>query len=173
MRVTGVIGATKTDVSLSTWSDDKLRTKDFPLSKRKGKGYPLTRRYRWQIITFSAAGRQYRLLVAYHTLVPEFVSILGEEVGGDCRILARWEFHASHAGWHVHAVCDDTDRLSAGIIKPAGAKRIPAARSYHRHTKLLNDGCDMEDAVATAIACSLVGIPHQPDMFVKSAVPWS
>lgn len=172
MRVTGVIRAAKANVSLAPWSDDKLKTKDFPLSKKRGKGYPLTRRYRWQTITFAAAGRSYRLLVAYHTLVPEFIAMLAEEVAGDCRILARWEFHGSHVGWHVHSICDDTDKLSVGITKPPGAKRIPTAKSYHRHKKMLNDGRAMDDEIATAIACSLAGIAHQPDMFVIDAMPW-
>ncbi|NMG38982.1 hypothetical protein GRZ55_06990 [Chelativorans sp. ZYF759] len=172
MRVTGVIQSRKSNVSLSEWSDDKLKAKDFSLSRKRGKPFPLTRRWRWQIITFAGQGRSYRLMVAYHTLVPEFIVALGEDVSSDCRILARWEFHASHPGWHVHSVCGDTDGLSVGIVKPLGTKRIPAARSYHRHKKMLNDGHAMSDTVATAIACSLVGIPHQPDMFVMDAMPW-
>lgn len=172
MRVTAVIKSIKTNVSLPPWSDDKLKTKDFPLSKKRGKAYPLTRRYRWQVMSFIAKGRNYRVLVAYHTLVPEFIATLGEEVGGDFRILARWEFHAYHGGWHVHTVCGDTDNLSVGIVKPSGARRIPDARSYHRHMKMLNDGHAMSDAVATAIACSLVGIDLQPDIFVIDAMPW-
>jgi hypothetical protein len=172
MRVTGVIKSEKTNVSFSVWSDDKLRAKDFPLVKKRGRAYPLTRRWRWQIVSFSAQGRNYRVLVAYHTLLPEFISTLGEEVGGDCRVLARWEFHATHGGWHVHSVCGDTDSLSVGIIKPLGMRRIPDGKSYHRHKKMLNDGHVMSDPVATAIACSLVSLAHQPDLFVKDAMLW-
>ncbi|MER8487165.1 hypothetical protein NKI51_02285 [Mesorhizobium australicum] len=173
MRVTGVIRHRKANVAFSLWSDEKLKTKDFPLSKKRGKGYPLTRRWRWQIITFTAQGRNYRVLVAYHALVPEFIVTLGEEVGGDCRVLARWEFHANHGGWHVHTVCGDTDSLSVGIVKPAGTRRIPESRSYHRHMKMLKDGHAMSEEVATAIACSLVGMEHQHDIFAKDAMPWA
>src|SRR6478736_3401056 len=98
MRVAQVIGAAKSDVVFSEWNDDKLKPKDFPLSKKRGKVHPLTRRYRWQVITFRALGRDYRVLVAYHTLVPEFIATVGEEVGGDCRVLVRWEFHGTHDG---------------------------------------------------------------------------
>jgi len=172
MRVAKVVGAAKGDVVLSPWSDDKLKAKDFPLNRKRGKAYPITKRYRWQVITFSALGHNFRVLVAYHTLAPEFITTLAEEVGGDCRVLARWEFHGSHGGWHVHTVCGDTDGLSVGIIKPFGTKRIPDKASYHRHTKMLNDGHGMDDVTASAVACSLVRIGHQPDIFVKSAVPW-
>lgn len=168
-----VVRAPKSKLGFSQWTNEKLRTKDFPLSRKKGKVHPLSRRYRWQIIAFGALGRDFRALVGYHTQVPEFITTLGEDVGFDCRVLARWEFHGSHGGWHVHSTCGDTDGLSPGIVKPAGTMRIPDKASYHRHTKMLNDGYDMEDAIATAIACSLVGIPYNADLFVKNAVPWS
>lgn len=173
MRVIGVIQLTKTNVSFSAWNDDKLKSKDFPLSKKKGRAYPLTRSYRWQIISFSAKERNYRVLVAYHTMLPEFITTLGEEVGGDMRVLARWEFHGTHGGWHVHTVCGETDDLAVGIVKQLQTRRIPDATSYHRHMKMLNDGHVMGDAVATAIACSLVEVAQQPDMFVIDAMPWA
>jgi hypothetical protein len=104
--------------------------------------------------------------------LPEFIVTLAEDIGTDCRVLARWEFHGSHGGCHVHSCCGNTDDISTGIIKPFGTKRIPDKASYHRHTKLLNDGYDMDDAVATAIAYSFVGLPSQSDIFVQNAVPW-
>lgn len=173
MRVVDVIRSVKTGVAHSAWADDKLKPKDFPLSKKRGRAYPLTRRYRWQIISFSTLGHAFRVLAAYHTEVPEFVATLAQDVGSDCRILARWEFHGSHAGWHVHTCCEDADDILAGLVKPFGTRRIPDKASYHRHTNLLNDGYDMQDAVATAIACSFVGLPYQSDIFVKDALPWS
>ena len=172
MRVTDTIRARKTHVVSSPWTDDKLKTKDFPLSKKRGRAYPLTRRYRWQIITFVVGVREFRVLVAYHTLVPEFIVTLAEEIAGDCRVLARWEFHATHGGWHVHTVCGHTDSITAGIVKPAGTRRIPDIGSYHRHTKMLNHGHAMDDKVASVIACSLVGIVHQSDLLALEAVPW-
>ena len=172
MRVAKVIGAAKSDVVLFRWSDDKLKAKDFPLGKKRGKAYPLTRRYRWQVITFRALGRNFRVLVAYHLLAPEFITTLAEEIAGDSRVLARWEFHGTHAGWHVHTVCGDTDGLSVGVIKPLGTKRIRDKACYHRHMKMLNDGHGMDDAIASAVACNLVRIGHQADILVRSAVPW-
>ncbi len=154
------------------WNDEKLRAKDFPLLKKKGKAYPLTRRYRWQIITFSCRTRKFRLLVAYHTLVPEFTTVLAEEIEKDCRVISRWEFHQTHDGWHVHAVCGSVDGVTPGVVKPAGTTRLPTAGTYHRHTDLLNAGYDMEDKIATAIACDLCGIEQNHDLFVKNSVPW-
>lgn len=40
-------------------------------------------------------------------MVPEFSSVLAEDLGVDCRVLARLEFHQSHAGWHAHVVWQD------------------------------------------------------------------
>ncbi|HTV70972.1 MAG TPA: hypothetical protein VMF90_20780 [Rhizobiaceae bacterium] len=173
MRASDVIRAGKTDESVGAWSDDKLKAKEFPLSKKRGQAFPLSRRYRWQIICFKACGRSYRVLVAYHTLLPEFITVLAEDVMKDCKVLARWEFHGSHGGWHVHANCGDTDGLTKGVVKPAGVQRIPAKGSYHRHTKLLNDGHVMDDGVAHVIACGLVRIAHHVGIFDQDAVPWS
>lgn len=173
MRVGRLINVDKSGVAFSAWSDEKLRTRDFPLSKKRGKAHPFSRRYRWQVITFLAFGRNFRALVAYHTLAPEFIVSLGEDVGGDVRMLARWEFHGTHPGWHVHTVCDDVDKLPVGIVKPAGTRRIPRPASYHRHMELLNPGCAMGDEVATAIGCSLIGITRQHDMLIEDAMPWA
>ncbi|MBA3449323.1 MAG: hypothetical protein H0T56_17305 [Pseudaminobacter sp.] len=172
MRVASIIRAQKDDLSVGQWSDEKLRAKDFPLLRKKGKAFPLTLRWRWQISTFSVLGRRFRILSSYHTLIPEFMCVLAEDIGSDCRVVARWEFHQSHDGWHVHVICGDIDSVTTGIVKPLGTKRIPADGTYHRHTELLNDGCDMEDKIATAIACDLCGIGQDRDLFVKGAVPW-
>lgn len=167
-----MIRAQKTQVVTSAWTDEKLRAKDFPLLKKKGGSYPLSRRWRWQTTRFRINQKQFLLLASYHSLIPEFVSVLAEEIDKNCRVLARWEFHQSHPGWHVHTVCGDIDNVSTGIVKPIGVERVPHSASHHRHKNLLNEGYVMEDKVATAIALDLCGLPQNLDFFVKSAVPW-
>ncbi len=73
----------------------------------------------------------------------------------------------------MHASCGDVDNLTAGIVKPAGTLRVPEGTSYHRHTKMLNDGHVMSDALATAITCDLLAIVEQTDLFLKDAMPWA
>ena len=135
MRLVAIIRATKVNVSHGAWSEDKLRPRDFHLSKKPGKVYPLTRRWRWRVSTFEACGRKFRLMPAYHTKVPEFTAVLAEEVGTDCRILARLEFHQTHVGWHAHLICGEIEKAVAGIVKPIGVRRLPRATSPHRNCK--------------------------------------
>lgn len=173
MRVGDVVRGQKAIVTVGPWSDDKLKVKDFPLLKKRSRVYPMTRQWRWQVSQFHCEGRQFRLLASYHKLVPEFAAVLAEDVGADCRVLARWEYHATHDGWHIHSSCRDIDNDTPGIVKPSGTVRIPAAGTYHRHKNLLNDGYGMDDVVATAIAFELCNLPHGSDLFVKKAIPWS
>lgn len=172
MRIVDVVRARKDNVAEGHWSDNALRNRDFPMSLKRKRCYPLSRRYRWSIATFNAQGRRFRLLVAYHTLVPEFVATLAEQLPQDSRILARWEYHGSHRGWHVHTDCGTVDAVRPGLLKGPDTKRMPKRGAFHRHIDLLRPGASMSDSVATAIGLSLCGIPHALDMFAVGALPW-
>lgn len=172
MDLWGILKAEKTAIVVGSWSSDLIATKDFPLSKRRRQAYPLTRQWRWQVTRFQAAGRAFRLLAAYHKLVPEFSSVLAEDVGGDCRILMVWEYHLSHGGWHAHACCGAMDTVPVGMNRPHGIARLPLGRVRHRRTLHLNPGFRMDDTTATAIAFGRVNLPQNLDIFVKNAVPW-
>lgn len=169
-RLKDIIRADKTDIEFSAWGVGKLKSRDFPMSKKPGQRYPMTARWRWQIISFSACGRKFRLLTSYHTLIPEFAAVLAEDTGRDSRILARWEFHLSHGGWHIHPVCDELDAISPGMVKPAGMMRLPSAASHFRRKLFLNKSFAMDDTVATAIACRRFRISHNEDIFAQSAL---
>ncbi|MDX0127405.1 hypothetical protein GOC15_22785 [Sinorhizobium meliloti] len=168
-----IITAAKTDIILGEWTDDKIRARDFPMSMKTKGAYPLTRRWRWQVSTFSALGRRFRVLAAYHTDIPEYTSVLAEDLGSDSRILIRWEFHQSHAGWHAHPNCGDVDEIKPGVATHAAELRLPAAQKSHRRKLFLNRGFAMDDTIAEAIACRRFGIPHNLDMLVSGALPWN
>lgn len=163
-----ILKSEKLDVVVGPWSDEKLKNRDFPLRRTS---YPLTRRWRWQVITFRARGRKFRILAAYHMLVPEYRAVLAEDVGNDSRIIANWEFHQSHPGWHVHSCCSDIDEITAGITRPLGVKRLPAAKNSHRRGLIINPGFVIDDSMATAIACRRYKIPHTLDLISNVALP--
>lgn len=163
-----ILTADKTDLTFGNWSDEKLKHKDFPLRRS---AYPLTRRWRWQVITFRSNGKRFRILSAYHTLVPEYLAILAEDTVGDSRIVARWEFHQSHAGWHIHACCTELDNITVGIVHPLGVKRIPTAKNSHRRALFLNEGFSINDSIATEIACRRYKLPHTLDLINSAAMP--
>ena len=163
-----IVKSTKTDVSFGQWTDEKLKHRDFPL--RRGV-YPLTRRWRWQVISFRWSGRKFRILSAYHTMVPEYISVLAEDMGADSRIVARWEFHQSHPGWHIHSCCSELDDIPSGVVQHRGVKRTPAAKNGHRRVIFLNPGFAINDSIAAAVACRRYGIPFTADLFSNSAIP--
>jgi hypothetical protein len=172
MRLKEFIKGAKDKVSHGGWGDEKLRSKDFPLSKKGGKVYPLTRQWRWRVTTLEVGGRKFRLMASYHKVVPEFSAILAEDLGKDSRVIARFEFHATHDGWHAHPFCDDFDSILSGITKPIGTKRVPRGGSYHRHSEMLLDGKPMNDDCAAAVVESVFNLGEGADLFSVESLPW-
>jgi hypothetical protein len=71
-----------------------------------------------------------RAKVASHVVLSQ--TILAEDVGADCKILARLVFHGSHIGWHAHAFCGNIDVAAAGIVKAeTDAKRSLREEGKH------------------------------------------
>ena len=166
--ITGV----KLNVRHTPWSDGKLRANDFPLSRKSGRVYPLTRQWRWRITTLELENRNFRLMATYHKSIPEFMAVLAEDLEKDCRIIARLEFHGTHDGWHVHPFCDDFDNVASGVIKPLGTKRIPQGGRPHRHREMLLDGRAMSDEHAASIVSSVFRLGDMTDLFSPEGLPW-
>jgi hypothetical protein len=97
--------------------------------------------------------------------------VLAEEVNSDSRIIAQWEFHQSHPGWHIHSCCSRLDEISVGIMRPLGIKRLPTAKNSHRRALFVNPGFGIDDNMATVIACRRYKIPHTLDLISNIALP--
>jgi len=169
MNVRDIIRAEKEEITFGKWTDKKIQNKDFPLFSR----YPLTRRWRWQIIQFKACEKSFRILAAYHTSVPEFTSILAEDIKPHNRVLLRWEFHGSHPGWHIHGRCVPINEIRKGVIKDTEEARIPTTHSFHRKKHLINPGFGIDDTTATAIICRNFRIKYQKDLIAAGAISWN
>lgn len=163
MNFKEIIRTQKTNVSVSTWSNDKLTKKVFPLSLKKGGAFPLTRKWRWALVEFDVDNQGFRLIVAYHVDVPEFRMVLGQSVGSDTRIVARVEYHLNHSqpGWHVHANCDELDQIGVGMVKPLSQSRIPGVHDRHRRVKYTSMGDSMNDNIALNTAVNWFRFPYQ------------
>jgi hypothetical protein len=172
MRLKEFINGAKERISHGSWGEEKLRSKDFPLSKKGGRVYPLTRQWRWRVTTLQVCGRKFRLMASYHKVVPEYSAILAEDLGKDSRVIARVEFHATHDGWHAHPLCDDFDSTLPGTVRPVGTRRVPRANSYHRHTEMLLDGKAMNDDCASTIVASVFNLGEGISLFSREFLPW-
>lgn len=105
----------------------------FPLSRRRGYSYRLGSAYRWRVIRFQACSHQFRLLLAFSLEKEQYRAMLAVEWDRDLSVLASYEFHGTHPGWHVLATCDDIAEIPKGILIGPWQRRLPKARSRHRN----------------------------------------
>jgi len=152
MRVQDVIKAPKKITNWGKAEEGPMGPSVFPMSKRKRNSYRLGTVYRWRLIKFQALNRDFRLLIAYHTQIDKYLSLLGEEVEGDLKLLAEFSYDPSHCGWHVHATCGDISDVPLGVMKGPWQRRIPTARGFHRRTAYTPSGNEMTDNTALQIA---------------------
>lgn len=116
----------------------------YPLSKNAYKvGAPFT----WRVVVFECLGKTFRLLIAFRVDLSRYQCHLGMDVGGDMVTLARYEFHATEPGWHMHCVCDDTGRVP-GTMK-CDDRRFPHWESFHREQVfgLMDEGVALDRAI--------------------------
>jgi len=50
----------------------------------------------------------------------------------DLSVLASYEFHGTHPGWHLLASCQDIAKVPSGVMIGPWQRRIPKARAKHR-----------------------------------------
>lgn len=101
----------------------------FPLSKARTKFYRLGSAWTWRIITFSAEGYEYRILVAYRTDREQFFAMLGvTDSVGDTKLVARLEFHGTHGGWHLHYASDEMATVPAGVRSGPWVKKYDCSK---------------------------------------------
>lgn len=129
MDVREVIAGAKTITSQGTWSAGaKMPKTAFPLEKSRS--FKVSAKYRWRVVTFMYAAQTYRVLIYYRLDIEKYVALLGMEVGGDMLCLARYEYHATERGWHLHTDCGHDAMISG---RHGGfATRLPKPGTHHR-----------------------------------------
>lgn len=74
--------------------------------------------------------------------------MLGVEVGGDTKVLATLERHATHKGWHAHVCCHPLEDAPAGIKRGPWVRSMNAAGKGHRVDTPANDDAAFARAVS-------------------------
>jgi hypothetical protein len=100
-----------------------------------GSNYPVgfARRWHWRVDYLTGEdGATFRLLTAFNRDIEEFRAWLAVDVGKSAILLARYEFHGTHPGWHCHAPCDDVEAGDAGALRVRDCKRMPGGTGFHR-----------------------------------------
>ncbi len=147
MRLKDVIRADKDVTDWGRWQRTKMTMGAFPLSRSKGRSYRLRTAYEWRIIRFKALDKDFRLLVAFNLEKEQYFAVLGLDDGRDTKVLASYEFHGTHPGWHVTAACGPIEDIPSGIKVGPWQRRIPEARTKHRR---ITFGVTKENAVTKA-----------------------
>lgn len=145
MRVRDVIASEKTDIVLSKWKSGKVSRADFPLSKAKGRAYRLGASFRWRVISFSALGEAFKVLVLLDEGRHFYRAVLAQVVGSDLRILCQHEYHATDPGWHCHISSGPVSIIPTGIMRGPWVRRWPKRGGSHREFNI-----DESSAVAKA-----------------------
>lgn len=104
----------------------------FPLSRPRNRSYRLGA-FRWRIVCFEALEADFRLLIAYRADKEQYRAVLAQEHDRDMAVLAQYEFHGTHPGWHVLATCKDIEDAPTGVMRHPWQRRFPGPRGYHRN----------------------------------------
>lgn len=131
-RATQVRTATKQITDWGKWDDIRMPVSAFPLSKRRSNSFRLGSAYRWRIIRFDAVGSKFRLLVGFSLAKQEYRATLALEGERDMTVIASYEFHGTHPGWHLLTTCHELSTVPQGVMIGPWQRRLPKARAKHR-----------------------------------------
>ena len=124
MRLRRIIRANKTITDAGAWKTGvKMPKTAFPLTKQNA--LKVGPAYSWRVIRFTCLGAAFRVLVIYRLDLSTYSAYLGMECDQDLKVLARYDYHATHPGWHMHAVCDSdsqTPGRTGGPFRRLGSK---------------------------------------------------
>jgi hypothetical protein len=154
VRGQDILRAEKSEVDWGKWQTGGMTTAAFPLSKRRGRAYKLGSMYRWRVVSFQALGLSFRLLIAFNLAKEQFRATLALEQDRDMSVIASYEFHGTHPGWHVHGACGDVNLIPSGCMRTEGQKRLPAPRATHRRV----DFNVTDDDTALEMAAKFFGL---------------
>jgi hypothetical protein len=157
MDLKALIRAAKSSVKTGEWKQGEIPRAQWPSRRAKSKFYKWGPLYKWRIVTFSALGRECRVLILLNENKQIFRASFGVTDKGDTTVLCDYEFHASEPGWHCHARCDDIATIDAGTNR-FGSDRLPKYNSPHRRTEFKFGKSDLSVVSAFNCAVTVFGI---------------
>jgi hypothetical protein len=154
-RIKDIVRAPKSAVTFDGWQSGRMPKSVFPLGK-SGKGaLRFSGAYDWCCLRFTALNCKFRLVVAVNLAKQEYYAHLGMVCGTDTQMLASYEFHGTHPGWHVHAGCGDLSFIPIGRYMGPWRRRIPTTSGKSRRQEWDIPTLDL----ALARACAVFNIP--------------
>lgn len=157
------VRAAKTVVDSGKWvtSVKRLPRTGGPFPMSRSRGLPLGAGWRWRLLRIEAAGSLFRVMLAYRVAKPEFLALVGADIGGDTLVLGALEYHGTHPGWHVHAACRQPGANARGRTRHPEMRRVASgAARCTAHPFPASDGAALE--IATRYF-RLPLVDHDPD----------
>jgi hypothetical protein len=151
MRVAAVIRAPKTNVRTREWTEGKIPASEFRFRPHQP-AKKLGRSWLWRVITFSALGEQFRLLIVFHEPKQMCSLTLGLVHGDLVTVVCIHEYHPNEPGWHCHSVRDchqGANDWTHRRLRRFPRKPVPGARF----------GLDRRGATALAVRFFVLGSP--------------
>lgn len=144
MRVRHLISDPKLQSSDTDWRWDDLPPRHCPIYS---KTRPTRAGWQWRSITAQSASKSYMLVALINPNRGNWQSFLLVDAAGEYSVVARFEYHASHPGQHVHSHCGRSG-LEVGATSLDKLERAPAIGERHRRIDALTPGTFWKSARA-------------------------
>lgn len=127
MNLKELIKSPKEILDVGTWRDGDIKPKTaFPVKFR------VRPKHRWKIIRFSCLDKTYKLLILYRIDKEIYFAWLAVELSKEVAIVAKYEYHATHPGWHMHVI--ERCKIEYAQAGRTGGfpLRFPRGKAFHR-----------------------------------------
>ena len=114
ITVSDIIRATKTDVKTGSWEQGAIPRAKFPLIRSK---LSLGRGWKWRIVTFSALGEHFIVLVAISEEKESYRATLAMKSEKMLKVVCFHELHTDHWNWHCHLIRGNVHETFPGVLR--------------------------------------------------------
>lgn len=114
LLVSEIIRAEKFDVKVEAWQTGSISRAKFPLTRNK---LSLGRGWKWRIVTFSALGEKFIVLVALSEEKESYRATLAMKFGKTLKVICFHELHTDHWNWHCHLIRGNVHDTYPGVLR--------------------------------------------------------
>lgn len=114
LTVAAIIRADKLDVKCSEWESGAIQKAKFPLARSR---LSLGRGWKWRIVTFSALGESFVILVAISEEKESYRATLAMKSDKTLKVICFHELHTDHFNWHCHLIRGNVHNTFPGVLR--------------------------------------------------------
>lgn len=114
ISVAEIIRADKSDVKTGSWEEGAVPRAKFPLTRSK---LALGRGWKWRVVTFSALGEQFVVLIAISEEKESYRATLAMRWEKTLKVICCHELHTNHWNWHCHLVRGNVHDTFPGVLR--------------------------------------------------------